>query len=314
MQAQRTTTTTLELCELPMPAVRLFVGGHAGTVQGEREDLAGDRCFTAAHPPQAARFRDADEIDALLDSGAFTDPPHKRLTHEGALERQFRWEGWAARIWEHPRPWTARHFVSYDLLIDEKWVDGKRHKERWDIKDAGRAAEETVAAARYLASQRERIEPRTLVLSCQGVDAYQYQECVTEVLKVAQPHDWIGLGGWCILGMKQAWMPTFWQTMRLVLPQIAASGVKHIHIFGVLFLKAIGGLSWLADQYGLTVSTDSTAPVLACTWKNWKKAGARDPYWRNNVKWWVDTLANIRQTDYYKEPPRLAPARQETFL
>jgi hypothetical protein len=106
----------------------------------------------------------------------------------------------------------------------------------------------------------------------------------------------------------------FWQTMRLVLPQIAASGVKHIHIFGVLFLKAMGGLRWLADQYGLEVSTDSTAPVLACTWKNWKKAGARDPYWRNNVKWWIDTLANLRETDYYKEPPRLAPARQETFL
>jgi hypothetical protein len=293
--------------------VRLFVGGHAGTVQGEREDLAGDRCFTAAHPPQAARNRAASEICGLLDSGTFTDPPHKRLTPAGALDRQLAWEGWATRIWES-EPWQASALVSYDLLIDEKWIAGEKHKRRWSIAEGEGAVAETVAAARYLASEREKIEPRTLVLSCQGVDAYQYQECVTEVLKVAQPHDWIGLGGWCIIGMRQAWRPTFWQTMRLVLPQIAKAGIKHVHIFGVLFLKAVGGLLWLADECGLAVSTDSTAPVLACTWKNWKKAGARHPYWRDNVAWWKDTLANLRQTDYYKAPPQLPAARQETFL
>jgi hypothetical protein len=310
--AQRT-STLIQLADLPMPAVRLFVGGHAGTVQGEREDLAGDRCFTAAHPPQAARFRAASEINGLLDSGAFTDPPHKRLTPEGALNRQIAWELWATRIWQSD-PWQAQAMVSYDLLIDEKWIAGEKHKRRWDVKEGDTAVLETVAAAQYLDSQRARTGPRTLVLSCQGVDAYQYQECVSEVLKVARPHDWIGLGGWCIIGMRQAWMPTFWQTMRLVLPQIAAAGMRHIHIFGVLFLKAIGGLSWLADQYGLTVSTDSTAPVLACTWKNWKKAGARHQYWRDNVRWWVDTMANIRDTQYYKAPPILQAARQETFL
>lgn len=312
MLALRTSMTT-QIIELPMPAVRLFVGGHAGTVQGEREDLAGDRCFTAAHPPQAARNRAASEICGLLDSGAFTDPPHKRLTPEAALDRQLAWERWAARIWQSD-PWQAQALVSYDLLIDEKWIAGAKQKQRWSVSEGDMAIAETIAAARYLASQRARIGARTLVLSCQGVDAYQYQECVNEVLSVAQPHDWIGLGGWCIIGMRQAWMPTFWQTMRLVLPQIKAAGIGHIHIFGVLFLKAIGGLSWLADQYGLTVSTDSTAPVLACTWKNWKKAGARHPYWRDNVKWWVDTMANIRETPFYRAPPLLTPARQETFL
>lgn len=292
--------------------IDLYVGGHAGTVQGEREDLVGKRCFTAAHPPQAARFRAASEIEGLLDSGAFTDPPHKRLTPEGALDRQLAWERWATRIWES-EPWRASHFVSYDLLIDEKWVAGEKQKQRWTVAEGESAVTETIAAARYLVQERARIEPRTLILSCQGVDAFQYQECVSEVLKVAQPHDWIGLGGWCIIGMRQRWMPTFWQTMRAVLPQIASAGVRHVHIFGVLFLKALGGLLHLADQSGLTVSTDSTAPVLACTWKNWKKAGARDPYWRNNVNWWKTTLANLRTSEYYKAPPMLAPARQETL-
>lgn len=293
--------------------IDLYVGGHAGTVQGEREDLAGRRMFTAAHPPQAARFRAAREIEGIIDSGAFTDPPHKRLEFDAALARQVAWEGWATRIWES-EPWRAARLVSYDLLIDEKWTAGKKHKQRWPVKDAERAVETTIAAAHYLASQRERVSPRGLILSCQGVDAFQYQECTTEVLKLAQPNDWIGLGGWCIIGMRKAWMPTFWQTMRIVLPQIASAGVRHVHIFGVLYLPALGGLSWLANQHGLTVSTDGTGPVLNCTWKNWRKAGARFPYWRDNVRWWVDTLANIETTEFYKEPPALSPARQEVMF
>lgn len=306
------TRSVLQLAELPMPAVRLFVGGHASRVQGEPQDLAGDRMFTAAHPPQTGPFAAHSQITGIIDSGTFTDPPHKRLTRAGALRRQFRWEIKASAMWGIP--FQAVGFVSYDRLIDEKWVAGERRKQRWNVSEGDSAVVETVAAARYFARARKYIEPRTLILSCQGVDAFQYQECVAEVLKVAQSHDWIGLGGWCILGRERRWMPTFWQTMRAVLPQIKRAGVSHIHIFGVLYLPALGGLSWLADQYGLTVSTDSTAPILNCTWKDKKKSGARMPYWRDNVKWWVDTLANLRDTTYYKEPPDLAPARQEAFL
>lgn len=309
---QLTTRTSLLLTELPMPAVRLLVGGHASRVQGEPQDLAGDRMFTAAHPPQTVPFAVDARIDGTIDSGAFTDPPHKRLAYDAALSRQLDWETRASAKWG--LPFRASGLVSYDRLIDEKWVAGQRHKQRWSVTEGESAVQETIAAAQYLASQRVDIAPRRLILSCQGVDAYQYQECVTEVLKVATPADWIGLGGWCIIGMRQTWMPTFWQTMRLILPQIKAAGIGHIHIFGVLFLKAMGGLCYLADQYGLTVSTDSTAPVLACTWKDWKKAGARHHYWRDNVAWWISTLANLRDTSYYKNPPMLIPSRQETFL
>lgn len=290
--------------------VDLYVGGHASRVQGEPQNLGGKRMFTAAHPPQICAY--SEPIEGTLDSGAYTDViADRRLTYEAALDRQFAWEIRAAAKWG--LPFQAEGFVSYDRLIDEKWVAGQRHKQRWSVKEGDGAVEETIAAARYLDSQRERITPRTLILSCQGVDAFQYQECMAEVLKLAKPHDWIGLGGWCILGMRKSWMPTFWQTMRAVLPQIASAGVRHVHIFGVLFLKALGGLLHLADACGLTVSTDSTAPVLACTWKNWKKAGARDPYWRNNVNWWKTTLTNLRQSEYYKAPPQLPAARQEAL-
>lgn len=295
---------------LSQPAVRLFVGGHCAKVQGEYQDLAGDRMFTAAHRPE--RVRHAGALAGLLDSGAFTDPPHRRLTPEQALDRQLRWEGIASDKWGEP--FQATGLVSYDLLIDETWIAGERHKRRWSVVDAERAVQITVEAAAYLASQRKHLAPRTLILSAQGVDALQYAECAAGVLQHAQSRDWFGFGGWCILGRFTRMLPIFWQTLRLVIPMVKIAGLSHVHIFGVLWQPALGGLVWLADHYGLTVSTDSTAPILATTRKDQKKAGARFPYWRDNVAYWIQSLADLRSSPYYREPPDIAPARQESFL
>jgi len=291
--------------------IDLYVGGHCGRVQGEPQNLGGKRMFTAAHKPE--RVTHIEPVEGTLDSGAFTDVMEdRRLTVEAALDRQLTWETLASDKWGEP--FRAARLVSYDRLIDEKWTGSKREKQRWTVGEADSAVAETVAAAQYLNDRRADLAPRRLILSLQGVDAFQYRECAAEVLRLATPDDWIGLGGWCILGMRQTWMPTFWQTLPLVLPMIAARGITHVHIFGVLYLPALGGLLWLTDQHGLAVSTDSTAPVLACTWKNWKKAGARKRYWRDNVAWWQNTLASLRQSEYYKAPPAIPPARQETFL
>jgi hypothetical protein len=140
-----------------MPAVRLLVGGHASRVQGEPQDLAGDRMFTAAHPPQTVPFAVDARIDGTIDSGAFTDPPHKRLTPDQALTRQLDWETRASAKWG--LPFRASGLVSYDRLIDEKWIAGERHKQRWSVAEGDSAVAETVAAAQYLASQRAA--PRT---------------------------------------------------------------------------------------------------------------------------------------------------------
>jgi hypothetical protein len=85
---------------------------------------------------------------------------------------------------------------------------------------------------------------------------------------------------------------------------LPGAGVRRVHIFGVLYLPALGGLLWLADQYGLEVSTDSTAPMLACAFKNRKKSGARAEYWRDNVAWSKAALGNLREDnkEYYREP------------
>ena len=295
-----------------MSGVRLFVGGHASRVQGEPQDLAGDRMFTAAQPPQTGLVAADAQLTGVIDSGAFTDAPEQRLTPEGALHRQLAWEAKASTMWGIP--FQAAALVSYDLLIDETWIAGERYKQRWDIKTADAAVRVTVEAAAYLASQRKELAPRTLILSAQGVDALQYAECAAGVLQHARSGDWFGLGGWCILGLRKSLLPVFWQTIRLVLPMVKVAGLSHVHIFGVTWMPPLGGLLALADHYELSVSTDSTGPVLSPTWKNWQKAGARHPYWRDNVRWWVDTLANLRQSEHYKMPPDIAPARQETFL
>lgn len=304
------------------PAVRLFVGGHASRVCGEVQDLAGDRCFSVAHPAQVVSYTAGLPV-GLLDSGAFTDVKRDKLlptaarrrTPAEALARQLAGEVHASEKWG--TSWQTQALASYDRLIDEMWLPGQGQiKRRWSQRQAERAVGETVEAAAYLHSQRARIAPRILVQGVQGVDASQYSECVTAVLPYTQPGDWVGLGGWCILGMWQRWLPQFWAAMHLSLPQIAAAGVSHVHIYGMTWLPALGGLVWLADQYGISVSADSSRPILNCTWKDPKRAGVKAGVrpdgsvdWRANVRWWVDTLASLRTSKYYQPPPALRPAQ-----
>jgi hypothetical protein len=284
---------------------RLFVGG-------QHAEMYGERCFSAAHPPHNWRPVVTSAIAALLDSGAFTDPPTARLTPAQALHRQLTWERKASDRWG--QDWQASYLSSYDLLIDETWVNGRRSKRRWSVRDADWAVRETVDAAAFIATERDRLQPRTLVLGVQGVDAIQYTECVCEVLRVAQPGDTIGLGGWCILGRFTSWLPEYWTTMRAILPLIAHAGISHVHLYGVLYQPAVGGLVWLADQYGISVSNDSAAPVLAATRGDPKKAGMRAADWRSNVAWWQTAMRDIRNSQYYREPPCPQAARQLSFV
>jgi hypothetical protein len=126
---------------------------------------------------------------------------------------------------------------------------------------------------------------------------------------VAAPGDWIGLGGWCVLGRwRRQWAPAFWATLRTCLPPIASAGVRRVHLFGVLWPPALGGLLWLADRHGLAVSTDSSAPLLATTRRDPRKAGLRAATWRGNVAWWRQALAALRGSPHYRAPP--CPTRQ----
>lgn len=287
----------------PEEGIRLYVGADASHVQRRRCHLTGYRCFSGAYGP-VSRFPPelVPEVAGLMDSGAFSEPPDARLDPEGSLDRHLRWEANATRLWG--APWRAEALVSYDLLIDEKWTGRERRKERWSVAEADRAVRVTVEAAAWLSSHRPQLAPRRLVLACQGVDGSQYEDCVRGVLAHALPCDWIGLGGWCILGTHRTWIPTFWDTCHRVLPLVASAGVMHVHIFGVMFRPVLGGLLWLCDQNGLTLSTDSSGPILQPTWKNIRRAGTLADTWEQNVILWREALRTLRQSHHYREPRR----------
>jgi hypothetical protein len=292
-------------------AITLYVGGYAGSVQRRRCCVTGPRCFSPSWPPLVPFTPDeAARVEGLLDSGAYTDVrPGTRLSPEAALQRQLSWEARAGRKWGLPT-WRAKAFVSYDLLIDEKWVDGRKRKERWSVAEADRAVRVTVDAAGYLASQRARLAPRRLVLACQGVVAEQYVDCVQGVLAHATPADTLGLGGWCILGKCRRWLPEFWRTVRRVLPLAAGAGLRSVHVFGVLYRPALGGLLWLCDQHGLALSTDSKKPILDPTHREKVSSGACPPTWEENLALWRARLEGLRSSAHYREPPDPLHQRQ----
>lgn len=212
----------------------------------------------------------------IQDSGAFCDASiavrgdahnkQVRLSFQEALMRQESHAekfGYADQI-------EAR--ASYDLLIDEMWFEDEstglltRKKARWSEVDAERAVDETVAAAKFLHHHRNGI---ACIQSAQGVNARQYLRCVERILPYMQDGDMLGLGGWCILGKVPSLVPSFWQTMQLVIPFLAAEGIKRVHIWGCIYAPAIGNLLYLCDQYGIKASADTAQASYAPAFGNW---------------------------------------------
>jgi hypothetical protein len=234
----------------PVPSFRRFM---IAPVYGKSEKTRTNNSVRVPDEPE----------EIIQDSGAFVDSWDQRLTFLAALKRQ---DDHAERYRYADRiAWR----VSYDLLIDEVWVDGNRTKRRWSVGQAESAVEQTVAAAKFLSEHRNGIP---LILAAQGVDAAQYLGCVEKIVPLMRAGDTLGLGGWCIVGKRPyEMMPVFHETVDRVIPFAAKEGVKRIHIFGVCFAPALGYLLWHCAQHGIEVSTDSAGPSTRPTRKtdNW---------------------------------------------
>lgn len=228
----------------------------------------------------------------LSDSGAFSDSPKQRLTPNKALKHQM----------DHAQKYHYADKIAllgtYDLLIDETWNDDVRTKRRWTLPDAEQAVTETVQNARWLDKHRTGIP---LVLSAQGVDAHQYLLCVEMLVDSFQASDALGLGGWCVVGRIPAqMMTTFRQTMDLVLPFIASQGIDKVHIWGVIFPPALSYLLHVAEQYHISVSTDSTGPKLYPVFGKWGYGSWRDAGYKqkrpSGVALGLDRIRHVRFT------------------
>lgn len=254
--------------------------------------------------------------EVIQDSGAFSDSWGERLTFTQALDRQ------KAHADKFGYADSITHRATYDVLIDEVWTDGNREKHRWSEADANAAVSETINAAAFLAKNRNCVGH---VVSAQGVTADQYLECSRGLMPYIDPErDIFGLGGWCISGKMRAIMrPVFQETMSRVIPFLAGEGVQRVHIWGVIMPELLGGLLWLCDQHGLTLSTDSAGPTLNPVFAEWGYGKRKHGGWRNNdyktpdlfyrgadralhVYWTRDWLGRLRNVPYYyremKEP------------
>lgn len=299
-----------------MRGVRLYCG-VSETRWNHHPVACGD--YACVSPVQGASIRTKrsnrvaipDGTLVLQDSGAFQDSWDNRLTFEQAKERQI----------EHAEKYNyadkIQYQVSYDLLIDEVWQNGERSKKRWSAQDAEKAIVETVAAAKYLSNNRGAYP---LVLSAQGVDARQYSDCVEQILPLMDlSQDVLGLGGWCIIGkMPKIMMPVFRETIRQVIPFAAKSGVKRVHIFGVIFPHALGELLWMCNQHEIELSTDSASPSTHPIWGQWGYGNWRDNKYKRkpvetrgldraeHVKKTRDWLNELHATTYHKAPKTTA--------
>lgn len=244
------------------------------------------------------------------DSGAFSDGPQSRLSLSEALGRQI----------EHGHKFGYHSQIidraSYDLLIDEMWTQGNRHKRRWTENDAEMAVGETVSAAAYLSKEYDGAR----VLSAQGVTDRQYLDCSMRVLEwFDRDIDTFGLGGWCICGkMPSVMREPFDDTISLVIPALAKSGVKRVHIWGVMDSAFLGPLLYICDDHGIALSTDSSGPSVRPMmgewgYKGWRKCAFKRPdvivmgvFRALHVSEVRRHLSMLRKTQFYK-PPVIKP-------
>lgn len=216
------------------------------------------------------------ECLVIQDSGAFSDGPDNRLDVKTAIARQIV----HANKYNYTNQIT--HVASYDLLIDERWKNGQRFKERWDEKTSKKAVQETVNNAAWLSENRHIIPNNpNLVLSAQGVSPSQYLDCTKRILPYMQEGDIFGLGGWCITGkMKRRMMPVLSQTMRLIFPVLHTAGVQWVHVWGVLLAEALAQIGYWCEKYSIKFSTDSAGPSIRPAFGHWGYADWKDATYR----------------------------------
>jgi hypothetical protein len=243
----------------------------------------GAACWSPLYPPCGT----LPPREVLLDSGAYSDQSHEhRLTFSASLERQLNWEKKAQLLWgDNFRVGTL---VAYDFLLNHD-----------HLSDASQRIDITIQANHYLASQRDFLAPRRLCFPIQGSQPSEYVASLEAILCDLRAGDVLGLGGWCIIGRRRTMLPDLEETCKKCLPLARERGVKHCHIFGVLWLPALYVVEREALKLGMTTSTDSAGPVMAFH----SFSGSHTKGQRNHqalTRWWRKRLLHMTEDADYK--------------
>lgn len=210
--------------------------------------------YLCLNPYYNVTLSEGADVRYLLDSGAFQDVKGNRLSYGDALDRQLAFEKRVGR--------DAYAIVLYDRLVDEQMVDGRQIKERVPKEVGEEYVRDTLEAAEYLASRRDELGDRKLVLSCQGSDAEQYLDCLDEMLKIADPGDIIGFGGYCILSRSKRYEEQYYEVLREGFPRIRDAGIDRVHVFGMGVFRALVQTDIFGRMNGIECSYDTSAAEL----------------------------------------------------
>lgn len=208
--------------------------------------------------------------NVLCDSGAFQDiDQHVRLTPEDALQRQITYRDYLRTLVQDVS-FNYEALSIYDNMIgvDETVVCDsygcRKVKSRGTVETAQGAISSTLHSAQYYATQRDVIDTKIIWIA-QGVTPKQYvYECLEPMLTMAKTSDYVGMGGFCIIGkMKKVMLPVFFETLDLLLPMVQKKGIKRIHLFGVGIPDAVTYFAKQCQKFNIEGSTDTSAPEVA---------------------------------------------------
>lgn len=256
----------------------------------------------------------------ILDSGAFSDASHERLSFAAALSRQID-HAVTQGYWD-----KVELVATYDLLIDEMWDGNEREKRRWGEAEAWDAVETTINAAAFLNSNRHCLQGKGVVMSAQGVTPDQYLECAAAIVPFVSDVDTFGMGGWCISGlMPKKMLPAFSATISRLIPMLGQEGIRRVHIWGVIDSEFLGQLLWMCDAHGILLSTDSSGPHMRPArngqwgYKGWINANYQrvEPRLRGRdravhvalTRCWLEH--GLRQSAFYRPPSDRRLSRRE---
>ena len=308
------------------PAIACFIDASCPSYSGEENDICGDIelspvvvCSSDGVNESLPPGADAVSMSyCRLLLQAFPGLKTDMISPAESLDRQL---SHLESMFSKPKEtWVS----SYDRLSIEKIINNKIRpccsKSEIDSQ-INLSIEKALEYGKYLYSQHSSLKNRKvrIIQTCWGETPSQYQNFVEKILPYCKRDDVLGLSGWGIFALEKNYLSTFWDIIFRIVPIIAKSAVKKIHLFDVTWSLSYRGcactplasLLWLCDKCDLELSCSgnfsilSKSPILNSLQKFDKETNVLHSYWRVNLALTRTLLASIRNYEAYQSPPNL---------